>query len=165
MTLESVFTDLNKILVIAGPHWPFFVYTGMFAFVGEVMKRQVLTPANEAKLEKEASRWWNRKGVGYFVAVCILTTTRIPLPLHPMIAGFFLGFIPGIPLSAGVHYGAQSVLYCMGAGIASNSLYAVIRAGFKFWWTNIARKTEPVPDLVLPGDPSNSLPPPPSDAP
>lgn len=154
MTLDSVLTDLGKLYVLAAPHWPFFAYTALFAFVGEVMKRQVITPTNTVKLEKHADIWWNRKGFGYVIAVIILTWTRVPLALHPLAAGFVLGSIPGIPVSKGVHYGAQSVIYCVSAGMASTALYSTLRAVWGFVWTYVLRKTEPVPNIQLPGEPS-----------
>jgi hypothetical protein len=88
----------------------------------------------------------------------ILVLTRSPLPFHPIAAGFLLGLIPGVPLSTGVEYGIQSVMYCMGAGWLSLSLYDLLHAIYKFVWKNVLRQSSPPPEIHLPGE--DSIPPP-----
>lgn len=153
MNVDQIITDTQKVVAVLGPHWPFLVYTFTFAFIGEVMKKYVLSPTSTPKLQKEADRYWNKGGFWYVPAIVLVSWLRVPLPLHPLAAGIILGLIPGVPVSAGVVYGIQSVLYCMSAGMLSTALYSTIRAVFTFVWLHVLRKPEPVPYFQLPGDP------------
>lgn len=156
--MPDTWTQALQALVWIKLHLPFFAYTAFFAFVGEVSKRHIFTDANEKLMEKQADKLWNKKGIYRVPALIILALTRSPLAFHPVAAGFLLGLIPGIPLSAGVHYGIQSIMYCMGAGWLSLAFYDILHAVYKFVWKNVLRQTTPPPEIHLPGE--DSVPPP-----
>ena len=40
-----------------------------------------------------------------------------PLPLHPIVAGIAMGFIPGVPASPGIENPPETVFYYGGAGV------------------------------------------------
>ncbi len=164
MDLDSTLIDLGKALAVAKPHWPWFMYVAIFAFIGEVSKRRIYTPANIARMQREADRLWNLGKGGKFFALFPLLMVRIPFEFHPALAGFVLGLIPGVPVSEGVHYGAMSVIYCVTAGIVSLSFYKLLERVWEFVWTNIFRKDGPAPDLPLPGE-GDSIPPAPTPTP
>lgn len=153
MDLDVVF---NEALRLVGPvlhrHWSFFMYTAILAFVGEVMQRHVFTAKNLEWFDKEGVKQWNRKGGWRVLSVFTLAFAHTPFAFHPAVAGFLLGLIPGVAVASGVHYGIQSALYCMGAGIASLAFYDIIHAVFNIWWKYILRRTEPVPVITLPGE-------------
>ena len=140
-------SELAVIWPLIVAHWPFFAYAFAFAFIGEVAKRHIFTPSNVAGMETEARKWWNRKGANRAVAVLILALARTPFEYHPAIAGLLLGLVPGIPLSAGVHYGVQSMVYCASSGVLSLSLYAIVHAFLRFY---VPAKSPQHPQLQQP---------------
>ena len=152
MDIAGILSDTQLVLAFMGPHWPFFLYTFLFAFVGEVSKRQVFTPENKLAMKVQANKFWNHSTLGKAWACVILAFVRVPFEFHPMIAGIVLGNIPGVPVSAGVTYGILSSLYCMSAGVLSLGRFAFGNGLIKFWWRVILRRTDDVP-FQLPGTP------------
>ncbi len=75
MDLNSTLADMGKVLVIAKPHWPWFLYVAIFAFMGEVGKRKVFSVENAARMEREADKLWNLSTAGKFFAS---DTVRVP---------------------------------------------------------------------------------------
>lgn len=156
MDIAGIINDLTKILALVKPHAPWIGYLFLFAFVGEVSKRHLYSPGNVARLQRDADKLWNRGGKwGKVAALFPLALLRIPFAYHPMIVGFVVGLIPSMPLEAGVHYGTQSAVYVMSAGIFSLSLYALLERVWEFVWTYVLRKEGPAPDLPLPGEESD----------
>lgn len=92
---------LNRLLI----HLPFVSAFGVFYVFGKTMKSGPLSAERALQVPwvRVMRRW-------------------LPLPMHPILAGIALGFIPGIPVSSGVtemfgRYGAS--FYFCGAGVLS----------------------------------------------
>lgn len=133
--LDQLATTLLSLL---SAHWLFLVYAGVLAFVGEVMKSRVWTPANIAHMRKWRDRWWNRGGAWKVLGAVVVVLLAVPLPFHPVIAA-----VPGsffaLPVGDGVAAGwGPRVAYLVGAAIVSLSLYDVLKSILRWRGINIA---------------------------
>lgn len=97
-------------------HWPFVAAALIFASIGQFMKATVFTTDNILKYK--ALRpwfgellWWGCKS----------------LPLHPVLAGVALSFVPGIPAPEMLKTQAATTLYFAAAGLASTWAFAVVK--------------------------------------
>jgi len=102
---------------LALSHWPFLAAMLFFAVLTQVLKGTVFTQENVVKYKTKKHVlgeliWWGRKS----------------LPLHPVIFGMGLGFIPGVPVSAGVETIAAKVFYFAFAGLVSTWAFAVVKS-------------------------------------
>lgn len=91
------------------PHWAFFCAAAVFAVVGEVTKRTLFTKKRAAG---NRAIWIGRK----------------TLPLHPVVAAILIGWIPGMPVSAGVEGPMGAIMYYVFAGITSTWVFSVAKA-------------------------------------
>lgn len=107
------------------PHWPFVSVSIVLYVVGRILKKKVYT--HERARNHAAFRW-----------------LRATMALHPMIAGFFLGLIPDVPVSPGVHGTLAASIYYMLAGACASVVYDTIR-GHQKWNIQIAGLTDPPP--------------------
>ena len=110
--------------------------------LGQVMKATVFTKANITKYKTGGPKalgellWWGRK----------------TLPMHPVVAGIGLGFVPGMPVGPGITTGAAVILYFAGAGIASTWAFAVLQTLAKKQGIviDVPRATDPPPPASKP---------------
>lgn len=82
------------------PHWPFPAAIAVFYVIVKAMKAGPLSAkrAQEVRWVRWVRRWF-------------------PLPLHPIVAGAGLGFVPGVPVSPGVElWELGPAIYFGGAG-------------------------------------------------
>lgn len=84
-------------------HWPFLAAMASFAVFGRVAKK-VIAPG-------KGWRWWFHQ----------------TMPLHPVVLGVALSFIPGVPASAGAETWAAKALYFALAGVCSTWAYNVVQ--------------------------------------
>jgi hypothetical protein len=94
-------------------HWSFAAAFVVFYAVGQTLKKGPLSAsrASEVSFVRFVRRW-------------------LPLPLHPILAGVLLGFVPGLPVSVdtqGEHL-APSLYYG-----AAGALSVVWRNVFREW--------------------------------
>ena len=114
------------------PHWPFVAAMVVFMIIGRVATKSVFTKDAHKKRLPVWFWWWGRK----------------TLPLHPIVAGMFLGLLWGNP-EAGVDTTAE----CMG--------YFALAGGISVWAYEFLKgiaKKEGI-DLSLPGVDDDSVPP------
>ena len=107
--MTEVLRFVENLVGVVEPHWSFFAAMAIFIVVGQVMKGVVFT-------KKRAARnvWWWR--------------ARRTMAAHPAVAGFFLGFVPGIPVSVGIETVAGKCLYYTCAGAMSAYAFAAIKS-------------------------------------
>lgn len=128
-TLREIIAFIREYI---GPHWPFFVYTFGFAFVGEVMKRQVFTSKRLERWQGIRDELWNAGGAKrWALALPLLVIIAVPLPFHPVIASF-VAAASGMPISSGLEetWGMRQ-LYIGGAAILSMGIYDLTHAVLK----------------------------------
>lgn len=111
-----------NMLDVVVDHWTFLTVMLVLAMMGQMMKGLVFTKSNIVKYKKSTpwlgeALWWLRK----------------TLPMHPVIAGAFLGMLFDLPLSrqlmeAGNPETATRMLYFAGAGLASTWAFALVKA-------------------------------------
>lgn len=89
------------------PHWGFVAYALVAAFLGELCKRRWFTREHAL-----TSEWAHR--------------LRRTLPLHPVLLGGLLGYLPGMPAGPGVVGGTARSLYFALSGVLSTFLYDVV---------------------------------------
>lgn len=113
---------VGKLLELLGAHWPFPAAMLVLAAIGQVMKGSVWTEQNFLKWRQEKPNrvlwrffWWG----------------RATLPVHPVVAGALLCFVPGIPASPGVETRTALALYFGFAGVMSTWAFALVRAWAK----------------------------------
>ena len=102
------------------PHWPFIFACLIFAMGGQVAKATVFTKANVLKYKQSGPAlvgeliWWGRK----------------TLPMLPVVLGFMLGSMPGMPVSSVMVDPTQAAvqLYYAGAGIVSTWAFAILKS-------------------------------------
>jgi hypothetical protein len=82
------------------PHWPLWTIALSLAIVGQVLKGSLFS---RKFAEKYVIFWWGRK----------------TMPMHPILVGMLVGFVPGIPVGPGIESGSSRVLYFMAAGLLS----------------------------------------------
>lgn len=138
-----------ELLSRAQGHWPLMVITLVLAFIGQIAKGAVFTKERiehywimahtgdkpKSALVLNKFYWWGRK----------------TLPMHPVLAGAALAFVPGIPVGPGIEGTATRVVYFMGGGILSTWAFDLLKGFAKQHGLS----------LRLPGE-SSSPPPPPS---
>lgn len=96
-------------------HWPAFAWAVCGMIIGQVMKTSVFTREQAYKVRKLQPFWW---------------WMRKTLPLHPMIAGLFVGLLWVDPEGRGWSY-APSMGYFFFAGGGSVVIYQVLKGLFK----------------------------------
>lgn len=97
-------------------YWSFVAASMLFATVGTVMKNTVFTNDNIVKYKLQRPwfgelLWWGKK----------------TMPLHPVLGGLVMSFIPGIPVADIVKNQAATTLYYCFAGLSSTWAFAVIK--------------------------------------
>lgn len=97
-------------------YWSFVAATCIFAMFGQIAKKTVFTPDNVVKYKLSTPwfgelLWWGMK----------------TLPIHPVIIGAAMSFIPGMPVANIVKNQAGTTLYFAFAGLASTWAFAVIK--------------------------------------
>jgi len=119
-------------------HWPFVMATLILAIVGQVAKTTIFS--TDLLKRTHGSRMGELLWVG-----------RKTLPLHPVVAGMALGFVPGMPVSPGVLTLAAKVLYFAGAGMASTWAFAILKGVAKEKGYDLNIPTESVAPSAPPG--------------
>ena len=100
------------------PNWLFIVTTLFLAMTGQVAKATLWTEGNIKKYRgKKMGQiiWWGRK----------------TLPLHPVILGAVISFVPGLPYPEAVATAAAKFLYMAGAGVMSTWAFALLKGALK----------------------------------
>lgn len=120
-------------------HWGFFAFAALAAVVMQVLKN-TLWATSQVKLAGKWGWvfWWGRK----------------TLPLHPVVLGFFVGLMPGMP--HGSLEGASPwpvALYYALAGLTSTWLFNVIKGIAKQKGIDLedvvsAEEAEPPPAVI-----------------
>lgn len=122
-------------------HWPFIVVALVFSTFGQVMKGVVFTRRNiEGAF---ASAIGGRRIIGH-----LLWWGRKTMPLHPVMAGGAVSFMPGMPAAPGIDTQAELTLYFLGAGVCSTWMFSMLKT--------FAKKQ----GYELPSVATDSLPPP-----
>jgi len=118
-------------------HWPFVAASLIFAMFGQVVKGTLFTRDNILKYKGNGPAWLGE----------LLWWGRKTMPVHPVVAGILLGFVPGMPVGPGVDAGAATVLYFGAAGMASTWAFALLRQLAKRQGIelDIPRQTDPPP--------------------
>jgi hypothetical protein len=109
-------------------HWPFAATALILSVVGQAVKRVFF--------DDPTAKGWRLIG-------------RKTLPMHPVVVGALLGFIPSMPISPGVVSWSGRILYFAFAGVCST------------WAFNVLKQVLKKEGIVLDG---NSTKPPPAPA-
>lgn len=152
MDFAVIYAELVKVVAVAAPHWYFFAYAFILAFLGEISKRYVFTERNIASMEKLGTKLWNVGGFSRISATIVLAFARMPFALHPVIVGTLAAFIPGLPFSPGIMVGVQAVIYMFMAAMLSLAIYDFLRGVWKLVWVYLFKSTDPVPEIHFPGE-------------
>lgn len=125
--MDELFDFLGRAGDFLARHWPFIVYAIAFAFVGEVMKRSVLTPANVEALRRARDRAWNAGGWRRVVlSMPAIVFLAIPISFHaPITSQVVVTLFPMLPSSGPFAESGETGLrlYILLASIVSLGLY------------------------------------------
>lgn len=96
------------------PNWPFVVISLILAMAGQVLKGTIFTKENMVKYHGTKMGhilWWGRK----------------TMPLHPVLIGAGLAFVPGMPVPVFISTLAAKMTYFSGAGMSSTWMFSIIK--------------------------------------